>query len=705
MTIDEYKQETGNHEKHFSIGKLILIIIIGFIIFAFVSSRIEVALKNAKENKSDKVTSIDMGYKAEKKNIKALKKEKSDIKGMTKYDKYKKGLDPRDGSDTDGDGLSDKDEIEKYGTDPLKMSTSGDLYTDGEKVAKGLSLTKKNKYKGKVSYEGNHTDGKVKLHASDAEGRFAVVTDVTGFDNLKGRKVYKEYTIEHFNGTLKIDVSKAAKENDTSADKMIVLVADGNNKAKQVKISADGNVITVDKKFDLGFHTIYVAEKKLINLSAKSYCNGAIPEIGGKGFDGIAYEIPIIDFISGQPTIKYLDTGDKETTRKEKEALVAIANIDDGMGAYTTVKSKKIQPASQEEIDKKYAFFKKMFPYGDTINHRGNAASLIFAYARLSDGKKVLSDKQISYINRDTVNSGFSVKKDAFPFQNLSDSKYATGGVCAGYATFTASVYNNGSPAITSADGLTVKDKAEPVYPFDISGDSFKNMRIKGKLHSFKDKDYVNRHKNGSGHFSKNLSDDDKTFRNAMVFYWARANNASLPNKMKSVYYYANGADAVSKYYRFNDSGYSYATIEWIKSQIKAGKIVSLGMTKGLEDPKTPEVTLSGHMINLYGYMQCDDGRTIFKVYDNNYPDRTDLTMTVKKVDISKNYMTELKKEGLTKGYAGSEGGKKQYSFIYKYQPDENDDDYIFTNMKDGKYWFHVIDAEPDGFKDMVQLN
>lgn len=690
---------------------VILIIIILLIGVPFVLSRIDLAKQHRMENKSDKVTSVDMGWSAEKKNIKALKKEDSDIEGMTKYDKYEKGLDPRNNSDTDGDGLSDKDEIEVYGTDPLKMSTSGDLYTDGEKVAKGLSLTQKNDYDGKVKYNGNHSGGAIKLNATDAEGRYAIVTDITGFDALKGRNVYKEYTVDHFVGTLKVDVSKVVKANDITADKLSIYIADGSNKAKQAKTTLNGKIFTVDKKFNLGLYNIYITEKKFINLPAASYCNSSISELGGKGFDGIVYTIPIIDFISGEPTIKYLKSNDKDTVRKEKEALVDIANSEDGMGAWTTVKSKKIQSATQKEIDNKYAFFKRMFPWGDTINNRDSAMPLIFSYARLSDGKKILSKKQISYINRDTVNTGFSVKKDAFPFQNFSGAEYGTSGVCAGYATFTASVYNNGYPVLTSAEGVNDIKKNKIVYPWDITGDAFKNMRTKGKLHSFKDKDYINNHKNKDGKFAKGLSKNDEMFRNAMIFYWSEANDANLSKKMKSVYYYSNG-NKHSQYYRFNDSGYSYSTIEWIKKQIKAGKIVSVGMTMGLEDPKDPETPLNGHMINLYGYVDCDDGRTIFKVYDCNYPGRTDLTMTVNKIDITKNYLTELRKEGLTKGYVGytkeqvkAKHIKKQYSFIYKYQPNENDNNYIFTNMKNGRYYFHVIDADSYRFRDMVQLN
>ena len=37
-------------------------------------------------------------------------------------------------TDTDGDGLADKDEFEKYGTSPLLADTDGDGYSDFEEV-------------------------------------------------------------------------------------------------------------------------------------------------------------------------------------------------------------------------------------------------------------------------------------------------------------------------------------------------------------------------------------------------------------------------------------------------------------------------------------------------------------------------------------------------------------------------------------------
>ncbi|MFC1787853.1 hypothetical protein ACFLZY_01385 [Patescibacteria group bacterium] len=40
-------------------------------------------------------------------------------------------------SDTDADGLFDREEVEVYGTDPLNSDTDGDTYLDGDEVTNG----------------------------------------------------------------------------------------------------------------------------------------------------------------------------------------------------------------------------------------------------------------------------------------------------------------------------------------------------------------------------------------------------------------------------------------------------------------------------------------------------------------------------------------------------------------------------------------
>ena len=59
--------------------------------------------------------------------LEELKAIDSDIEGMSQYDKYEMGLSIEDGSDSDSDGLTDKEEIEIYDSDPLKASTAVDF--------------------------------------------------------------------------------------------------------------------------------------------------------------------------------------------------------------------------------------------------------------------------------------------------------------------------------------------------------------------------------------------------------------------------------------------------------------------------------------------------------------------------------------------------------------------------------------------------
>src|SRR5713101_2814930 len=59
----------------------------------------------------------------------ALAGEDPDQDGLTNLEEYQHGTDPNN-PDTDGDGLSDGDEVHKYHTDPLNPDTDGDGLTD-----------------------------------------------------------------------------------------------------------------------------------------------------------------------------------------------------------------------------------------------------------------------------------------------------------------------------------------------------------------------------------------------------------------------------------------------------------------------------------------------------------------------------------------------------------------------------------------------
>jgi len=62
----------------------------------------------------------------------------SDQFGLTDEEEATLGINSNN-SDTDGDGLTDREEVKVYGTDPLKADTDGDGYPDGEEVKNGFN--------------------------------------------------------------------------------------------------------------------------------------------------------------------------------------------------------------------------------------------------------------------------------------------------------------------------------------------------------------------------------------------------------------------------------------------------------------------------------------------------------------------------------------------------------------------------------------
>jgi len=59
-----------------------------------------------------------------------------DSDGLSNFEEYQHGTDPKL-ADTDGDGLTDGDEVNLYGTNPRDRDTDGDSFTDGNEVRVG----------------------------------------------------------------------------------------------------------------------------------------------------------------------------------------------------------------------------------------------------------------------------------------------------------------------------------------------------------------------------------------------------------------------------------------------------------------------------------------------------------------------------------------------------------------------------------------
>ncbi|MFH1187655.1 MAG: binary toxin-like calcium binding domain-containing protein [bacterium] len=70
--------------------------------------------------------------------VEPIKPVDTDGDGLTDDDEIKFGTDPNK-IDTDSDGLTDQEEVIKYKTNPHNMDTDGDGYTDGEEVKNGYN--------------------------------------------------------------------------------------------------------------------------------------------------------------------------------------------------------------------------------------------------------------------------------------------------------------------------------------------------------------------------------------------------------------------------------------------------------------------------------------------------------------------------------------------------------------------------------------
>ena len=119
----------------------------------------------------------------------------ADDDGLSNSEEEELGTDP-EVADTDGDGLSDFDEVETHGTDPLVADMDEDGFDDGEEIAAGTDPSDW------MSYE-RTTDGRWPDLSGYAEGtpaRWAVgerVPDFTATDQF-GQQI----TLEQFYGNV-----------------------------------------------------------------------------------------------------------------------------------------------------------------------------------------------------------------------------------------------------------------------------------------------------------------------------------------------------------------------------------------------------------------------------------------------------------------------------------------------------------------------
>ena len=518
----------------------------------------------------------------------------SDIEGLTLWDKYKKGLAVSDGSDTDGDGLTDKEEIEQYHSDPLKISTAGDLYTDSYKVANNMDVKKRYDYEGDIRFP-NNTCEEVSLQAKTPTDLNAVVKRVSESSKIKGCEIYSAYEVYNYSGKLTIDISDVCKKKGIEAKAVSVFVSDG-DETVSCNRSVKGSSIIIKKKLKPDYqYKIYICEKSKEGLAQKLFGGTAAykeDEITG---EALILDVPILTYLVNRPVVIYYeDLGNKEKNEILKNKIIAQIGdeiLEDVDNFYS---EEQIKKAPAVGIKAMYELLKNVIPFFDITEKTDDEISfinLIFFYYSYEDRNAYLAGKQ-----RDDEEDvkGFAVNE--LPFANFK-SYIGEEGNCAGITHLTAYLYNNRrypSSGTYTQDGQNIS--------WNLTADQENATLMDPGLYDYKSKSFVADYFMGNRYL-----DVDKLSEGEVEFV-----------KMIGSAYLAGNKEA-NRIYQYSYGGvngnhiYDYALINEMKRFIDSGKILDLylGMNDG-----------TGHTVNAYAYEKdpVDPDVIWFKVYDPNFP-------------------------------------------------------------------------------------
>jgi len=561
----------------------------------------------------------------------------SDISGLSQLDKQNMGLEIWDGSDSDCDGLTDKDEIEKYGSDPLKSSTSGDLYSDSYKLANNMDLFTFYDYDKEYTPKLDESNGTVLLTPMVPTDTLACIKEKSRA--VDGYNVYKTYWIQSFGGYLKIDVSAILEEHGLSMKDIVVLKNKSNilqSEVEKYDVSKEGNFIVINEQCNpYDSYLFCIASKKGLGESIMDGVSD-IASLAGISFDAFQVEkdgevikaevvmfgFPVKTSIGGEKALNlwYVDTGDASINQQEINVLVDSANY------YSTViLRKRIYYTADDCIAMPYKDIKEKIDslaWLDACNYKnrkegiGYYASEFFVHGSLNDLAEniiVLENPDDKKENVESISS-FNHAEETFPFTNFG-SYVSPGGNCAGIAYVTACLHNTG----TIGSDIYYDSDKYGYFEYNLNNHSELSTLLDYGLNDYEHYDWLPYNEvwedtNGDGkkefikvekqiaegdYYENVLTESQKEFVDMIATYWAAVNDASHQDIFST--YGKNG-------------GYDYSMIEKMKKSLDNGKILICCYN-------VRQTISNGHCINITGYKvdENDPDVTYFFVYDNNY--------------------------------------------------------------------------------------
>ena len=651
-TLQNFSKNFYRNNKKF-IWKMVIIIAVG---------NIALFVKNYQRQRAyEEAFPMGMEVTSFDEYMKTQKDVPSDIEGLSVYDKYTMGLQRQDGSDSDYDGLTDKEEIEIYGTDPLKASSAGDLYTDAYKVQNGLDPYTYKEYTEEIAFPYLECE-EVQLTASSPIDFNAVVTDCTfayDLSSFEVGKVYKGYDLYNYGGIVKINVHDLLTENDINDFEIYItngpFVIPGENSFKKCSYKLEGDNVTLDYEFEHGSeYLIFLTEKQ--GFKIKSFINGIFNQDDAavstsmnnkdKG-EALIYGSPWGVLLGGKITIYYTECFDKDNTSLFKEeAEQAIPTI-------FTKESEDIRfkAISSREMEKKRNFFDKFLKLFKTYKKGEHVAwyEYFFRYAvfcydtyentyELAGGNSTTNEFK-------AMGTGFDKYEDELPFQNFR-SYIGTGGNCAGITHLTSYLYNTGSFPSSGTYNCNINGTYEQIQ-WDLSTDNENATLSNQGLIDYKDIEFVTEHSENGDYLSVNLTEGEQEFVNMIGCYWTEANDRINMNA----------------YEKTTGEYYDVSLLNRMTALLDQGKIldVYLYMRGG-----------GAHAVNIYGYEYIAANSVLFTVYDNNIPQ-----------DCKDGYMINADANGncyLQVTIRKDEGGNDILEYLY--MPLQGSKDYIASSMK-----------------------
>jgi len=593
-----------------------------------------------------------------------MKETPSDIEGYTLYNKAEAGLLPGNNSDTDGDGLTDKEEIEIYHSDPLKVSTAEDSIPDGYKATNNIDISNKVT---DIPNDIFYTLDNIEIDTTDAANAFCYMEESNMVQN--GIGAVQAYRIDNYVGTISVDFRDYIEDN----KKYIAFMQyDGvYDTPEEVKIK-DGicefNITKPGVKIG-----IFEKSQNIEFNSAFNYEN-ASGQIGGN--EAILLTSPIF-FLINEPTIIIWEES-ALTFKNSKEASEArskvIKNnleqyIDDNVKVHhyyvnklelNIVDSVLTSLFNVDMLDK---IVKEEISNEEKENIK-EILKVAFICKRIKSVDWSTLGERLQPTKNETVRvkpsmymSSFDILRDTLPFPNFG-TYVSPGGNCAGFGIITMEVFNKGS--IQDPKGSVIRNETELTY--DVSDQDKFHSLFEQDLRSFKTTSYwydnyhnqlYNRNDvlNNQNVGEDIDTTDDVAFLDYIGAMWAKGNNSS---------------DGSINYW---NNGYEWEEIEQLKEYFANGdRICYVSMLGG-----------SGHIINAYGMTQDPNDEDVWYiwVYDNNFPDN--VTPSIKRddstVQVSVNNYIKV-----TKTNKWTFGGKKE-SYNFEYFPSSSHPNYRYNNI------------------------